>query len=98
MISAPPVGIEYVSGSSRLIVDNGPMPGSSPTSVPTAQPMAQYIRLCSVSAWLKPNARLCRTSIRCPSDVPSDERQVEAEQGRERKRDGHQHDADHQVA
>ena len=31
--------------------------------MPTVQPRAQNIRFCSVSAWLKPNARLCRTPI-----------------------------------
>ncbi|MCY1523432.1 hypothetical protein D9M68_583290 [compost metagenome] len=77
MISAPVVGIEYVSGSSRLMVASGPRPGSRPTSVPTVQPMAQYIRLWSVRACEKPNARLFRTSVMV---VASEKRQVQAEQ------------------
>src|SRR3954454_10855409 len=63
MISAPPVGMEYVSGSRIEMVASGPRPGSRPTSVPTVQPMAQYIRLWRVRACENPNARLCRTSI-----------------------------------
>ena len=63
MMSAPPVGMEYVSGSRIEIVASGPRPGSSPTSVPTTHPIAQYIRLWIVSAWEKPKERLCRTSM-----------------------------------
>src|SRR5512140_1271820 len=92
MISAPPVGIEYVSGSRMLIVASGPSPGSRPTSVPTVQPIAQNSRFCQVSACSKPNARLWRTSI------GSVERQVEAEQLLERERDRDQPRRDLQVA
>src|SRR5437868_5463366 len=63
MISAPVVGIEKVSGSSKLIVASGPSPGSRPTNVPTEHPMAQNMRFCHVSACSKPNARLWRISI-----------------------------------
>src|SRR3569832_36391 len=63
MMSAPPVGMEYVSGSNSEMVASGPRPGNRPTSVPTTHPMAQYIRLLQVSACSKPNARLCRISI-----------------------------------
>src|SRR6516225_306431 len=72
MMSAPSTGIEYVTGSRRLMVASGPSPGSRPTSVPTTQPTAQNMRFCSVSACSNPKARFWRMSI-------SVERQLEAE-------------------
>src|ERR1700755_1779683 len=73
MISAPPVGMEYVSGSRIEIVASGPRPGSRPTSVPTTHPMAQYIRLCRVRACEKPNARLWMTSMSVQGQVHAEE-------------------------
>src|SRR5437763_17078150 len=93
MMRAPPVGIEYVSGSRMLIVASGPRPGSRPTSVPTTQPIAQYIRLCRVSAWLKPNARLWMISMRV-----SVQGQVQAEELGEDESDGHEAGRDLGVA
>src|SRR3954462_5281477 len=92
MISAPPVGMEKVSGSRRLMVARGPRPGRSPTSVPTVQPIAQNMRFCSVSAWLKPNARLFRISIM------SVERQLQAETFLEDEGDADEDRGDHGVA
>src|SRR3954447_25597114 len=91
MISAPPVGMEYVRGSRIEIVASGPRPGSRPTSVPTVHPMAQYIRLCSVRACEKPNARLWMTSM-------SVQGQVHAEEFREHERHQAQADGDLDVA
>src|SRR5881398_2084409 len=92
MMRAPPVGIEYVSGSSRLMVASGPSPGSRPTSVPTVHPRAQNSRFWIVSACSKPNARLCRVSIR------SLQGEVDAEEFLEGERDQDQHDGDLDVA
>src|SRR6478735_10628444 len=91
MISAPPVGMEYVSGSRIEMVASGPRPGSRPTSVPTVQPMAQYSRFCQVRATPKPSARLCRTSM-------SVQGQVEAEEFLESQRDQAEADGDVDVA
>src|SRR5581483_9759629 len=84
MISAPAGGSEKVSGNSRLIVASGPSPGSRPTSMPTTQPVAQSRRFCSVSAWLKPKARLLMTSI-CGYSI---KRKLHAEEPAHRERDG----------
>src|SRR5438128_2371660 len=62
-----------------------------PTSVPTVHPMAQYIRLCSVRACEKPNARLWMTSM-------SVQGQVHAEEFREHERHQAQADGDLDVA
>src|SRR3954454_10844030 len=94
MISAPPVGMEYVSGSRIEMVANGPRPGSRPASVPTTQPMAQYSRFWRVRACEKPNARLCRTSM----SRFSVQGEVHAEQLREDEGHGEQADADLHVA
>src|SRR3569832_36528 len=93
MISAPPVGMEYVSGSSSEMVASGPRPGSRPTSVPTTHPMAQYIRLCQVSACSKPKARLCRISM-----TRSVQGKVQAEEVLEREGHGQQAGGDLQIA
>ena len=55
---AAPVGVPMPMPQPSQI----PLPGMPPE--PTVQPMAQNIRFCQVSACSKPNARLCRTSIR----------------------------------
>src|SRR5471032_2405917 len=49
-----------VTGSRIEIPDNGPMPGSTPTSVPTTQPRNAYQRLSSWKAMPNPCARLIR--------------------------------------
>src|SRR4051794_37861378 len=92
MMRAPPVGIENVSGSSRLIVASGPRPGSRPTSVPTVQPIATNMMFCSVSAWPKPNARLLRISCM------SVERQLQAQAFLEDEGDADEDRRDHGVA
>src|SRR3954453_10680903 len=91
MISAPPVGMEYVRGSRIEIVASGPRPGSRPTSGPTVHPMAQYIRLCSVRACEKPNAMLWMASM-------SVQGEVHAEEFREHERHQAQADGDLDVA
>src|SRR5690242_15324375 len=93
MISAPFTGIEYVSGSSRLIVASGPRPGRRPMKVPTVQPIAQNMRFCQVSACSKPNARLCRISI-----WALEQRQLQAEAFPEAESDDDQADANLEIA
>src|SRR6476620_10297048 len=87
MISAPPVGMEYVSGSRIEMVASGPRPGSRPTSVPTVHPMAQYIRLWRVRACEKPNARLWRTSMSVQGQVHAEERGEDESQRYQTDRD-----------
>ncbi len=51
-----------VTGSRMLMPDNGPMPGSTPTSVPTTQPRKPYHSTSGRSATEKPSIRLSMVS------------------------------------
>src|SRR5512134_2310774 len=99
MISAATGGTLKVRGSSIAIVASGPMPGSTPISVPRNTPMKQNHRFCSVSATLKPNIRLLKSSISvAPESLDQRIRQAQAvdESGRadDEKADGERHDFD----
>src|SRR5271170_1525734 len=47
-----------VTGKRMLMPDNGPIPGSTPTSVPTTQPRKPYHSTSGRSATEKPSSRL----------------------------------------
>ena len=49
-----------VIGSRMLMPDNGPIPGSTPTSVPTRQPRKPYHSTSGRSATEKPSIRLSK--------------------------------------
>src|SRR5215475_7364378 len=51
-----------VTGNRILMPDNGPMPGSTPTSVPTRQPRKPYHSTSGRNATENPSIRLSRVS------------------------------------
>src|SRR5262249_17303533 len=57
-----------VTGSRIEMPDNGPMPGSTPTSVPTRQPRNAYQTLSSCSATENPCSKLCRVASTLESE------------------------------
>src|SRR5690606_6781179 len=71
-----------VSGSRSAMDAVGPMPGSTPTAVPSATPSRQNRMLCRASAWVKPSARLSRSSI-SPTQPVAEERQAQLQRQHE---------------
>src|SRR5215813_6356893 len=66
-----------VIGSRMLMPDNGPMPGSTPTSVPTRQPRKPYHSTSGRNATENPSMRLSRVSKALESQYPLLERRFE---------------------